>query len=656
MYHVVQDLFRYQQKSTTDSESTIKISCLEIYADELRDLLIRNEANSTPTYKSPLKKPVSLKFRDHGEHVTIQGLHEIVVRTTEEVYDLLHQVQHQRTTCSTQLNEQSSRSHAIYVFTIITKPYNQNATETKLLTFVDLAGSERIKDSCVTGMNRKESIHINTDLFVLGKVISSLHEHKVHVPYRDSKLTRLLRNSLGGGNNHCRTIFIACVSPAEAHIDETLHTLRYAERARSIENSGAKSFTQSDESSITRARINALQEENAILRARITNLTRRQVSNDFSTMVGRERGDIKLGSIAMKLQLAKQEAATIRQHTTLHDKFHPNKMTQKSNPELELLCASLRQEVDFVNSENDILRLQTIRLQHEIKRLRDEKNASDNPVIDSKESSEGELNDELWEGKPEANESSEHDKIRLHAERLLNWVDEAIDKNRSYDIDPACSSASITSDGTYFRPLHLNDDDDDDCAVFHARNTVANSENEFYISNLKTVEDEASVQACPCRESVFSKRPDIVAFYLPKLGLVCTCGRKDTVPLIGSDPCRLENILRDWQVQFCESCNILSASDFLNAYTQEPCEFAKKMRSWRKANRLQSVKTKSCGIALRIWARTCKTVIKTMQNHTDSTMASRPDFLDVTMSSDSITVSTLGFGASSEVEFVVMEA
>lgn len=652
MFHVIQDIFCAKEQKNTSETISVKMSCFEIYADEIRDLLEPKNDSSSIVEQFPLKP--ALQLRDHGESIKINGLNEIMVNTADEVREHLQHAQKQRMTCSTQSNEQSSRSHAIYVFNVISTAIQQSnpiiiSARTRRITWtlVDLAGSERIKDSGVTGMNRKESIHINTDLFVLGKVISSLHEQKVHIPYRDSKLTRILRNSLGGDriNNNCRTTFIACVSPAEMHLDESLNTLRYAERARSIVNNSIASSVQSNDlNPMTPEQIVALQEENTILRARIANLTRRQVMHDVNSIIGADRGGIKFDSIATKLHRAKLEAATIRQRTSFQQKQIMVK--QNNNTELETLCESLRLEVDFVNSENDILRLQTNRLQDEIKRLR-MKGLSDAPIIELEDSGDDDDDDNVVLHDPIEKIMSDHDKIRSHAERLLNWADEAIDRNRSSDTDLTCgSSTSNTSNGTDLRPLRSSDNAT--CPIFRARNIAENIENQFYISNLKKVESTTSTNGCPCEESVFTKQPEVIDFYLPKLGLLCSCGRKDTVPLIGSDPCSIENILRDWQVQFCNTYNIQTAADLIHVYTQNSNQLAKQMRAWRKENGMISVKTKSCGIALQIWARTCKTVIKTIQNQKDSGLVSRPDFLDVALSSDTLTVSTLGFCATSD--------
>jgi hypothetical protein len=398
---------------------------------------------------------------------------------------------------------------------------------------------------------------------------------------------------------------------------------------------------------MTPEQIIALQEENTILRARIANLTRRQAMNEFSNVLGSDRGGIQFAGIAAKLQRAKQEAAAIRQRTTSYQsKGDQIAVSRNNNTELEALCQSLRQEVDFMNSENDILRLQTHRLQEEIKRLRIMKGVLDDPNVDVDDIEDDEIVNEAVH-KPQVTSSSEHDKIRSHAERLLNWAEEAIDRNRnSNDIGNINGDGSSkTSDGTELRPLRRNDNAT--CPIFRARNIAENMENQFYISNMTNMESTTSMNGCPCEESVFSKQPEVIDFYLPKLGLFCSCGRKDTVPLIGSDPCHIENILRNWQVQFCTSNNIQTALDMIHAYNQNSDRLAAQLRAWRKANGMLSVKTKSCAIALRIWARTCKMVIKSMQNQKDNGLMSRPDFLDVALSSDSLTVSTLGFCASS---------
>merc|ERR1719411_16708 len=136
------------------------------------------------------------------------------------------------------MNAHSSRSHAIFTLTVISNPKNLPSAKTvSKFHMVDLAGSERQKKTKAKGDRLKEGININMGLLSLGNVISALGEENrganSHIPYRDSKLTRLLQTSLGG-NSH--TLMIACVSPADSNLEETISTLKYADRARKIKN------------------------------------------------------------------------------------------------------------------------------------------------------------------------------------------------------------------------------------------------------------------------------------------------------------------------------------------------------------------------------------------------------------------------------------
>lgn len=142
----------------------------------------------------------------------------------------------QRKTASTNMNQDSSRSHSLFTIYIETSENINDEQRIKAgkLNLVDLAGSERSSKTGATGQTLKEGIKINLSLTALGNVISSLVDGKSqHIPYRDSKLTRLLQDSLGGNT---KTVMIAAISPADYNYDETISTLRYASRAKSIKN------------------------------------------------------------------------------------------------------------------------------------------------------------------------------------------------------------------------------------------------------------------------------------------------------------------------------------------------------------------------------------------------------------------------------------
>ncbi|XP_048219569.1 chromosome-associated kinesin KIF4A-like [Perognathus longimembris pacificus] len=222
---VIQLLFK-EIGDRRDFEFTLKVSYLEIYNEEILDLLC-----------SPREKASQINIReDPKEGIKIVGLTEKPVSIASNTVSCLEQGNNSRTVASTAMNSQSSRSHAIFTISIEQRKKNdQNCSFRSKLHLVDLAGSERQKKTKAEGDRLKEGININRGLLCLGNVISALGDDKRgrFVPYRDSKLTRLLQDSLGG-NSH--TLMIACVSPADSNLEETLNTLRYADRARKIKN------------------------------------------------------------------------------------------------------------------------------------------------------------------------------------------------------------------------------------------------------------------------------------------------------------------------------------------------------------------------------------------------------------------------------------
>ncbi|XP_027090774.1 kinesin-like protein KIN-4A isoform X1 [Coffea arabica] len=240
------------------TEFQLHVSFIEIHKEEVRDLLDPSSTNKSETTNGhigkltiPGKSPIQIRETSNGV-ITLAGSTERSVQTLKEMADCLEQGSLNRATGSTNMNNQSSRSHAIFTITMEQMhklnpmtPSNGNANEytneeylCAKLHLVDLAGSERAKRTGSDGLRFKEGVHINKGLLALGNVISALGDEKkrkegVHVPYRDSKLTRLLQDSLGGNS---RTFMIACISPADINAEETLNTLKYANRARNIQN------------------------------------------------------------------------------------------------------------------------------------------------------------------------------------------------------------------------------------------------------------------------------------------------------------------------------------------------------------------------------------------------------------------------------------
>uniref|UniRef100_A0A8C7YPA1 Kinesin family member 4 n=1 Tax=Oryzias sinensis TaxID=183150 RepID=A0A8C7YPA1_9TELE len=222
---VIKKIFEEREKKT-DSEFSLSISYLEIYNEDILDLLCSSKD----------KPSISIR-EDPKDGIKIVGLTERQVFSAQEMVNCLELGNAARTVGSTAMNAASSRSHAIFTITLEQrKGLNKVDSIVSKLHLVDLAGSERQKKTKAEGDRLKEGISINRGLLCLGNVISALGDESkknTFVPYRDSKLTRLLQDSLGG-NSH--TLMIACISPADSNMEETINTLRYADRARKIKN------------------------------------------------------------------------------------------------------------------------------------------------------------------------------------------------------------------------------------------------------------------------------------------------------------------------------------------------------------------------------------------------------------------------------------
>ncbi|XP_064477158.1 kinesin-like protein KIF21A isoform X2 [Ornithodoros turicata] len=277
--HLFQGIAQRQQAAKEEGKSPpefkVNIQFMELYNEEIFDLL-------NPKDFDDKARRSSIKIHEDSKGgIYTLGVATKTVQNVEQVMQCLEEGALSRTTASTQMNVQSSRSHAIFTLHIkqqrvVSLPLiegveteglegeeMESMSEFETLTakfhFVDLAGSERLKRTGATGDRAKEGISINCGLLALGNVISALGDvtRKVsHVPYRDSKLTRLLQDSLGGNS---RTLMIACISPCDRDFMETLNTLKYANRAKNIKN---KITVNQDKSSQT---ITALRREIQVL-------------------------------------------------------------------------------------------------------------------------------------------------------------------------------------------------------------------------------------------------------------------------------------------------------------------------------------------------------------------------------------------------------
>uniref|UniRef100_A0A8C3ARD4 Kinesin-like protein n=1 Tax=Cyclopterus lumpus TaxID=8103 RepID=A0A8C3ARD4_CYCLU len=218
-------VFGHIAKAEGDTRFLVRVSYLEIYNEEVRDLLGKDQLQRLEVKERP----------DVG--VYIKDLSGYVVNNADDMDRIMTMGHKNRSVGSTNMNEHSSRSHAIFTITIECSEKgvdgNQHVRMGKL-HLVDLAGSERQGKTGATGQRLKEATKINLSLSTLGNVISALVDGKsTHVPYRNSKLTRLLQDSLGGNS---KTMMCANIGPADYNYDETISTLRYANRAKNIKN------------------------------------------------------------------------------------------------------------------------------------------------------------------------------------------------------------------------------------------------------------------------------------------------------------------------------------------------------------------------------------------------------------------------------------
>ncbi|KAH6999558.1 hypothetical protein EDB80DRAFT_883902 [Ilyonectria destructans] len=269
-----------QQTDLGDRNWSLKATYVEIYNEQLRDLLVPEH---TPTGE---RGNVAIR-EDVKGNIILTGLRQVEINSVDDLMNALNFGSSIRQTDATAINAKSSRSHAVFSLQLVQRKSKATPTsgaekrfsvpleamtgqEVSITTdsklhFVDLAGSERLKNTGAQGERAKEGISINGGLAALGKVISQLSSRQAgsHVSYRDSRLTRLLQDSLGG---NAITYMIACVTPAEFHLSETLNTVQYAQRARAIQS---KPRIQQIEEGDKQAVIDRLKAEVAFLREQI---------------------------------------------------------------------------------------------------------------------------------------------------------------------------------------------------------------------------------------------------------------------------------------------------------------------------------------------------------------------------------------------------
>jgi kinesin family protein 11 len=300
---VLQQLFNKLELDET--ENCVKVSFIELYNEELRDLLSADESAKLKIYDDASR-------RGHLSTV-VQGMEEKHINNSAEGIKVLQEGSLKRQVAATKCNDLSSRSHTVFTITTYAKKTNEDGSEDLIsagkLNLVDLAGSENIQRSGAENKRAAEAGLINKSLLTLGRVINALVDRSAHIPYRESKLTRLLQDSLGGRTKTC---IIATISPAKSNLEETISTLEYAFRAKNIKN---------------KPQLNPMLSKKTLLREFTSEIEK--LKSELITT--RQRNGVYLANDAYEEMMAQNESRRI--------------VTEEQAAKLETLEANLRSKV-----------------------------------------------------------------------------------------------------------------------------------------------------------------------------------------------------------------------------------------------------------------------------------------------------------------------
>lgn len=338
---IIDELFDSIDRASDDLEFTVKVSLFEIYMERVNDLL------------DPIKINLQVKEEKGGRGFFVADLTEFYVASDAEVYNILKLGNKNRRISSTSMNTDSSRSHSILSLTITQRSIVTSQTISSKFYIVDLAGSEKVFKTAASGIRLEEAKSINQSLTTLGKVINALTEkNQGHVPYRESKLTKLLQDSLGG--NSRTTLLINC-SPCGWNEEETLSTLRFGLSAKSIKNKpkvnlevGADEIRRRLKESLDRIQelelLNTrLEDELATLRDGV--FTTQDINNHLSQ------------SLLDDLQQTKEEVANLRIDNEAHEVREElnQRLYREKTRDMLLEIQSLRQQVFKLIQQNSKL-------------------------------------------------------------------------------------------------------------------------------------------------------------------------------------------------------------------------------------------------------------------------------------------------------------
>lgn len=366
MYRTMKELFKRMDDAKEEKEFTVAFSYLEVYNEQIRDLL----SNEGP-----------LAVREDGQKgVVVQGLTLHQPKSAEHILEALDSGNRNRTQHPTDMNATSSRSHAVFQIYLRQQDksasLHTNACVAKM-SLIDLAGSERASHTNAKGARLREGANINRSLLALGNVINALADpksKKAHIPYRDSKLTRILKDSLGG---NCRTVMIANVSPSSKSYDDTHNTLKYANRAKEIKST-LKSNVVSLDSHIGQYAVICEKQRLEIqqLKLKLKTYEERSVSSeegDMNMLV--KQAEFKRVSEALH-SIFSNRAQIRQEQLELERQLKENELRQRyceeDQQQVQFFCAKEKTEKATCKFERKIASLRT-QQQHISKRLKEAK-------------------------------------------------------------------------------------------------------------------------------------------------------------------------------------------------------------------------------------------------------------------------------------------
>ncbi|XP_062209600.1 kinesin-like protein KIN-14E [Phragmites australis] len=324
-YRTLEELFKIAEERKETVTYNLSVSVLEVYNEQIRDLLAT----------SPSSKKLEIKQGSEGSH-HVPGIVEAKVENIKEVWDVLQAGSNARAVGSNNVNEHSSRSHCMLCIMVRAKNLMNGECTSSKLWLVDLAGSERLAKTDVQGERLKEAQNINRSLSALGDVISALATKSSHIPYRNSKLTHLLQDSLGGDS---KALMFVQISPSDNDVSETLSSLNFASRVRRIELGPGKRQVDTAELQKVKQMLERAKQD-----VRLKDDSLRKLEENFQNLETRAKG---------KEQLCKNLQEKVKDlEGQLDSKMHSQTASEKQQRQLsgklkekEEMCTALQQKI-----------------------------------------------------------------------------------------------------------------------------------------------------------------------------------------------------------------------------------------------------------------------------------------------------------------------